>query len=181
MICINNTIHKLSSKLKFPLGMKWKREKMSAAHPSPPSCLSCLRNRSVRGYEEWPQYYFLLLKCASIFFYHLQSHLGIMKGYMIPVCMTALNKSSYFFLFIFLLDGKWLEYITPCYCTCTTFQSRNHRDTNLRTLSFSKHAYVTTKVSVAVILNLLSPETGLTLSVSSAAGSSLDLQDSETS
>lgn len=34
---------------------------------------------------------------------------------------------------------------------------------------------------MAVILNLLSLETGLTLSVSSAAGSSLDLQDSETS
>lgn len=52
---------------------------------------------------------------------------------------------------------------------------------NLRTLSLSKHPYVTTKVSVTVILNLLSLETGLTLSVSSAAGSSLNLQDSETS
>lgn len=78
-----------------------------------------------------PQYYFLLLKCASFFFLPLK----IMKGYMIPACMTALNKSNDLFLFFLSFSGKmiWMNYrvyhfkakpntelfnLHHCDCTC---------------------------------------------------------------
>lgn len=78
-----------------------------ATQLSPSCCHKCLTNRSVRGYEKSPQYYFLLLKCASVF--HLHSHLTIMKGYTIPSRMAALNKRNDLFLFVFLFQEKWSE------------------------------------------------------------------------
>lgn len=93
------------------------------ATQSPPCCHGCLTNISVRGYEKSPQYYFLLLKCASSPPSPLAITLGNSESLYDPR-MTAPNKSNDLFLFFlppFLKENDLNELRRV---SCAAFQSK---------------------------------------------------------
>ena len=130
IISFSNTIQSNNVNSKFGYKVELKRPVFCSEHAiqSPPCCQRCLTNRSVRGYEKGPQHYFHLLKRAGIFFFYFQSHLGSLKGYMNPTCMTALNKSNNFSLISFLFEGKGLVWIALCYVCSISKQSHTEPD-----------------------------------------------------
>lgn len=143
--------------------MRWKRKRkrpVCCSQPTtqlrPPCCHRCLTNRSVRGYEKSPQYYFLLLKCASFFPPTTCNHtweswkvIWFLRAWQLPI-------KAEFFLFFFLFEGNYLNQLPRV--TCAAFFKAKPQRAKSVIPSFSKHTYITATVPVTVILNPLSQE-----------------------